>query len=198
VPVFNRYGSREVGLLAYQCDRRAGLHLDMSNSYVECVGPDVYRQPGELLVTQLRNYAMPMIRYQIDDLAVLEKQPCDCGRTTPMLQRLAGRTSATFVTATGNLIEGYHLINALRQVEGMLEFQLVQEDVQRLRLRLVTAPNFVEGSIWETQERIADLMGADTQVAVEHVDQIARPPSGKPQMVISKVPRPRGRQPGRR
>jgi phenylacetate-CoA ligase len=195
VPVFNRYGSREVGLLAYQCDRREGLHLNVSNAYVECAGLDVYRQPGELLITQLRNYAMPLIRYQIDDLAVLEAEPCGCGRTAPMVKRLAGRTPTTFVSAAGVMIEGYHLINALRQVEGILEFQLVQEEVQRLRLHLVTTPAFVKGSIWETEARIAKLMGPETQLAVEHVDRIPRPLSGKTQMVISKVPRPAGGRP---
>jgi phenylacetate-CoA ligase len=188
VPVFNRYGSREVGLLAYECDQHAGLHLNLANTYVEAVGPQLDDRPVELLVTQLCNYAMPMIRYQIDDLAVMGTQPCGCGRTAPLLHRVAGRTAATFISGHGAIIEGYHFINRLRQLPGVLEFQLIQEDLKQLHLRLVTGPEFVPGSILRFHERVADLLGVDCQVAVEQVDRIPLPASGKAQMVISRVP----------
>jgi phenylacetate-CoA ligase len=186
-PVFNRYGSREVGLMAYECDRHLGLHLNMSNAYIECLGDDVYETPGELVVTQLHNYAMPLIRYQVDDLAVLDRRTCTCGRTAPMLARLAGRRMATFVTADGTRVEGYHLIRFVRRAPGVLEFQLIQEAVGRFRLLLMTRSDFDPASLAKARADIADQMGADVEIIVEQVESIPRPPSGKAQMLVNRM-----------
>ncbi|MEP7359792.1 MAG: hypothetical protein ABI847_21250 [Anaerolineales bacterium] len=186
-PVFNRYGSREVGLMAYECDHHLGLHLNLSNAYLECLGPDVYESPGELVITQLHNYAMPLIRYQVDDLAVLDRRACTCGRAAPMLARLAGRRMASFVTANGTLVEGYHLIRFVRRAPGVLEFQLIQEAVGRFRLLLMTKPDFDPASLAQARADIADQMGAEVELIVEQVERIPRPPSGKAQMLLSRL-----------
>jgi phenylacetate-CoA ligase len=189
-PVFNRYGSREVGLMAYECDRHTGMHMNLSNVYLECVGADVYHAPGEILITQLHNYAMPLIRYQVDDLAVLELQPCTCGRAAPMIAHLAGRRSPSFVTSDGSRVEGYHLIRFVRRARGVLEFQLIQEAVGRMRLLLMTTPDFDGASLARARTDIADQMGADCELIVEQVERIPRPPSGKAQMLVSKLKEP--------
>ena len=195
-PVFNRYGSSEVGLIAYECERHAGLHLNIANIYVENAGGDAGGEPRELVVTQLRNYAMPMIRYQIGDLAVHEPQACTCGRTTPMLRRMAGRTAASFVTARGTVVEGYYVINPVALLPGVIDFQVIQEEVQALRLLLVTGPQFRLESLAKIHERVQTLIGDGTRLAVEQVDAIPRPPSGKTQIAISKVKLGAGGLPG--
>jgi phenylacetate-CoA ligase len=190
-PVFNRYGSREVGLMAYECKMHAGLHLNLANVYLECLGADVYNTPGDIVITQLHNYAMPLIRYQVDDLAVLDPRQCSCGRTAPMIARLSGRRLPSFLTAGGVLVEGHHLIRWVRRAPGVLEFQLIQEAVGRLRLLLMTTPEFDPASLAQARTDIADQMGADCEVVVEVVERIPRPPSGKAQMLITRLaPRP--------
>jgi phenylacetate-CoA ligase len=193
-PVFNRYGSREAGLIAYECDRHLGMHLSLSNVYLECVGDDVYKTPGDVLITQLHNYAMPLIRYEMGDLAVLDRRQCTCGRAAPMLERVAGRRMPAFVTTAGILVEGGHLLPAVRRTPGVLEYQLVQEDVGRLRLLLKTVRGFDLEDLATVRADIAEKMGADTELIVEQVERIPPPPSGKPQMLLSKlkprVPRP--------
>ena len=186
-PVFNRYGSREVGLMAYECDRHLGLHLSLSNAYVECLGDDVYRTPGEVVITQLHNRAMPLIRYQTDDLAVLDRRTCDCGRSAPMIAHIAGRLLPTFLTGDGRRVESHHLIRFVRRAPGVLEFQLIQEAVGRLRLLLMTTAEFDPASLAHARADIAGLMGADCEVIVEQVARIPRPPSGKAQMLVSKI-----------
>jgi phenylacetate-CoA ligase len=190
-PVFDRYGSREAGLLAYECDRHTGLHLNLLDGYLECAGPDVYSQPGELLITQYHNYTMPLIRFQIDDLAVRDRRACACGRTAPMLRRVAGRTSAAFVSSAGELIEGYHLIAKVRVVPGVREFQLIQEDLRRLRLLVVAGPECAPEKFALARADIAAIIGADCELSIEFVERIPLPPSGKAQMLISRVGRKR-------
>ncbi|MEP7359653.1 MAG: hypothetical protein ABI847_20540 [Anaerolineales bacterium] len=199
VPVFNRLGSTEVGLMAYECRQHAGLHLNMPNLVVEWGSPDPREQPAELVITQLWNYAMPMIRYQIGDRAQVlpPGPPCPCGRTSPLLQRVAGRAAATFVTAHGKLIEGYYVINPVALLPGVIDFQVVQETLQELRLRLVTGPEFVPASLAKLHERVENLMGPGTHMTVEQVDAIPRHPSGKAQIALSWVTVARDGAPGR-
>ena len=188
-PVFNRYGSREAGLMAYECDRHMGMHLSLSNVYLECVGEDVFKTPGEVVITQLHNYAMPLIRYQMDDLAVLDRRQCTCGRTAPMLERVAGRRMPAFVTTAGILVEGGHLLPAVRRTPGILEYQLVQEDVGRLRLLLKTVRDFDLQTLATVRADIAEKMGEDCELIVEQVERIPLPASGKPQMLVSRLDR---------
>jgi phenylacetate-CoA ligase len=186
-PVFNRYGSREVGLIAYECEQHQGLHLNQSNLILECAGPDPYAEPGEVLVTQLYNRAMPLIRYELEDLAVLASEPCPCGRTTPRLRRVAGRRASTFLTADGRLIEPYYLVVPIRLVPGVLEFQLVQEAINRLRLMVVAGPDGALEHFAPVRADLAAIFGAECELDIEFVDRIPLPPSGKPQMVVSRV-----------
>jgi phenylacetate-CoA ligase len=197
-PVFNRYGSREVGLIAYECEQHQGLHLNQANLIVECSGPGGYDEAGDVLATLLYNRAMPLIRYEMDDLAVWARGSCPCGRTAPMLSRLAGRRVATFVTADGRRVEPYYLAAPIRAVPGLREFQLVQEAIGRLRLQVVPGPGCALEHFVLVRADIAALLGTDCELEIEFVDHIPMPPSGKPQMLISKVPRPGSREPGRR
>jgi phenylacetate-CoA ligase len=186
-PIFDRYGSVEVGLIAYECQEHSGLHLNLSNVYLECLGPDVYSRPGEVIITQLRNYAMPLIRYQVDDLAVLARQTCTCGRDAPMLERVAGRRIAAFVATNGTRVEGDRLLYNIRRTPGVLEFQLIQEDIGRLRLLLKTVPDFDPGNLAPARADLANTLGADCELIVEQVERIPLPPSGKPQILVSKL-----------
>src|SRR5690606_4688500 len=77
-PVFNRYGCREVGVLASECDQHDGLHTMAEGLYIEIVVGDRLAEPGEvgrILVTDLLNFAMPLIRYEIGDMAAYDPTP---------------------------------------------------------------------------------------------------------------------------
>ncbi len=78
-PIFDMYGSREVGNTACDCDRHEGLHIAMESSIVEIVKEGRAVAPGdegEILVTDLSNYGVPMIRYQINDYGRLIPGRC--------------------------------------------------------------------------------------------------------------------------
>ena len=105
--VYNRYGGREVGLIAMEC-AEGRMHINCRDLYLEIDSPDPYTQPGDILITQLNNYAMPFIRYRIGDIGLLSDELCRCGSPLPVLVELLGRSTATFRTRTGTLIHaGY-------------------------------------------------------------------------------------------
>ena len=107
--IFNRYGCREVSAIASECGEHDGLHTMAEGLYVEVVCGDRPARPGELgavLVTDLLNLAMPLIRYRIGDMAVPAAGVCPCGRGLPRLQSVQGRVTDFLVGTDGRLVSG--------------------------------------------------------------------------------------------
>lgn len=103
--LFDRYGIREFGNVAHECERHEGLHIFDDLFHVEVlddegrpVGPG---ETGELVVTDLSNYYMPFIRYRTGDLAVRAGRVCACGRGMPLLERIEGRSADAVMTPGG-------------------------------------------------------------------------------------------------
>ena len=101
-PVTNRYGCEEVSLIACECQRHDGLHVNADGIYLEVLRPDGTPcppgEPGMIVVTDLVNRAMPIIRYQVGDMGVLSDRQCPCGRGLPLLEKIEGRMADYVVT----------------------------------------------------------------------------------------------------
>jgi phenylacetate-CoA ligase len=193
-PVFDRYGSTELGLIAYECDQHHGLHLNLADNYVERLGPNADDEPGELLITQLNNYSMPLIRYEINDLALMARQDgvCACGRTAPLIGQVVGRKGVTFVSSFGTLIHAYYFTSRVRKVPAVREFQVIQESLRELRVRVVPGPGYAPQGFDPLREEVRRVLGPESALTVELVAQIARGPSGKAPMMLSNVRLPPG------
>ncbi len=98
-PAVGEYGCTETGIIAYECP--AGrMHIPNEAVHVELL-PSELEGLGSVVVTDLRNYAMPIIRYNVGDLAAWDEAPCPCGRQSPKLKNIAGRESSVIVTPEG-------------------------------------------------------------------------------------------------
>lgn len=184
--VYNRYGGREVGLIAMEC-AEGRMHINCRDLYLEIDSPTPYTKPGELLITQLNNYAMPFIRYQIGDIGRLSDEFCPCGNQLPILAELLGRSTATFRTKTGTLIHGGYFTQQFYNLEGVSQFQLIQETLDRCVLKLVINAQWREATRVLLIQKIQRALGADVAVKVEFVKAIPLPASGKREFTISKV-----------
>src|SRR5262249_21301964 len=129
-PVTNRYGCEEVSRIACECERHAGLHINSDGVYVEVLAggrPAADGEPGAVVVTDLVNRAMPILRYKVGDVAALTKRRCECGRGLPLMERIEGRESDYVTTELGELISGISLTeNFAMQVPGVAQMQIVQ------------------------------------------------------------------------
>lgn len=184
VPVAREYGARDAGLMAYECPR-GRLHIAAEGMLLEIdsPGPDGL---GEIVATNLYSQAMPIVRYRTGDMGELDTQPCSCGRTLPCLKRLEGRRMDFLVTPDGRVLHPTAVVHVLREFAPIREFQIVQERVDRLTIRLVPAEGFTEATrraILSAVERV--LGGVAVEVAL--TDAIARAASGKHRFVISTV-----------
>ncbi len=186
VPATNRYGCEEVSLIACQCERHAGLHVAAESVYTEVDGKPT--GTGKLLVTDLSNAAMPLIRYEIGDVVTLSETPCACGRGLPVIERVEGRDADFVVTPAGSLISGISLTeNFALHIRGAAQVQIVQDTTTHLLVRLVKDDTFSDASHRQMEKLVEDTFGPTMRFDVEFLDSIPQEPSGKYRFCISKV-----------
>lgn len=183
VRVTDRYGCEEVSLIACECKHGAGLHV-AAESVIAETPPG-----GKLLLTDLVNRAMPLIRYQVGDVATPgEPGRCPCGRGLPRLASIRGREADFVVTPAGTLISGISLTeNFAMHIPGVAQLQLVQESRTLLVLRLVRGDDYTPASVDRIGTLVRDLFGPRMRHEVEYVDAIPQEASGKYRFCISKV-----------
>lgn len=195
VPVTDRYGCEEVSLIASECERHEGMHLNIEHLVVEFVtdsgAPAAPGETGRIVVTDLVNLAMPLIRYDVGDLGVPSRRKCPCGRTLPLMERVMGRSADFLVTREKVRIAGISLIeNTLTRVAGVVQMQIVQETPSDLTLRIVKGDDFCAGSERELGDYFRGLFGEDARVTFEYCDTIPADGNGKFRFSISKVDTP--------
>lgn len=186
VPVFDRYGNREAGAIAAECEAHQGLHINETDFVAEIDSPDPDRDAGPLLITYLANRAMPLIRYNTGDLATWSRGTCPCGRTTLRLARVVGRQSDTLRTASGSLIHGEYFTHVLYGSTGVREFQFVQEDLVHYRL-LVVAEKQRPDEEQHWRKKIESVLDPAAVLTIEYVKEIPALSSGKRRFTLSKI-----------
>lgn len=189
--VLNRYGSREVGLIASECKNQTGLHINADNIYLEVTEgerPLAAGQQGDVIITDFYNKAMPMIRYKLEDVGVLADHNCDCAINLPLLQSIEGRCSDFFIANNGKLIHGEYFTHLFYGIKEIKQFQLIQHTLENIELKLVIQePLKDENFIANTIAKIKKIMDMNISVEVKHVDAIPPTRSGKHLFTISKV-----------
>jgi phenylacetate-CoA ligase len=189
-PVRNRYATRELGIVASDCPEGAGMHLMDMRFFVETGEPAAPGEPAELIVTDLDNRAFPMIRYRIEDMGRLIEGACPCGRPFRRLASLDGRTMDVIQTPDGRMFGGTFFSLLFRPADRTVEqFQVVQESIDRLHIRIVPGPNYGPERRSIILGHIKEKMGEALKVQLDEVDQIEPLPSGKHRFVVSKVPK---------
>ena len=191
--VFNRYGSREVGDIACECEAHAGLHVFPWGTYVEIVDEEGNLVPagveGNIVVTSLINYAMPLVRYAIGDRGILApERVCACGRQGQILAKVTGRNVDAFKTKEGALIDGEYFTHLLYFRSWVQRFQVVQQDLSTIVFKVVkTAADATEQELTEIVQNTRAVMGADCQVDFQFLADIPPAASGKYRYTISEV-----------
>ena len=180
--VYDFYGSREVGAIAGEC-RLGRKHIFAMNNLVEVLNNKEERvapgAEGRLIVTNLHNYAMPLLRYEIGDTGSLAADPCPCGSELPALQSLTGRVTDHFRLADGTLIHGEYFTHLFYFREWVAHFQVDQLQSDRIRISVVLAGERNEPDMREITAGIRVVMGQECAVEWCFVDAISKTVHGK-------------------
>jgi phenylacetate-CoA ligase len=197
--VFDEYGCGEVGAMAYAC-KLGRLHVVTENVVLEVLDeqlrPVEPGETGEVVVTDLTNHAMPLIRYRLGDRAV-QGSTCECGNGFPVIERVLGRIHDVVYTPAGRRWHGekidYLMSQLYGEIGGFRQYQVVQDSASHLEIRLVTddeIPNALKATI---QDYVRDRLDGMTTTVVA-VTRIERAASGKIRVVRNDW-LPHGRQP---
>ncbi len=192
---YSKYGSFEVYDIACECDSHRGMHIQAEDVIVEIVDDSgtvqIDGRPGHVLLTNLHNYGLPFIRYDVGDVGTLDSNPCACGRRLPRLTGMVGRTSELLITRSGRRIFGDNIdFESFGQL-GVRQFRLVQQEIDRVVAFIVWHPDIAPESRPELERRLAATLhrdiGDDIRVTVEAVARIEPSAAGKHTVVVSRL-----------
>jgi phenylacetate-CoA ligase len=190
--VTNRYGCEEVGLIGCECEQHEGLHLNIDHLVVEFLREDgTSASPGEeatIVVTDLINRGMPLIRYRIEDVGVPSDRVCPCGRGLPLMERVTGRTADFLRRPDGSLVAGVSLVErTLTAIPGIEQMQLIQDGLQHMYVKVVTDSTFNIASEIRLREEFRDVFGNQMSIDLMYVSALERTQSGKYRFAICSV-----------
>jgi len=189
-PVQIEYGSGETGPIAYECER-GSLHLMVDDLVVEILTPHgrpaEVGEAGEVVVTDLNNRAMPLVRYRLGDFAV-RGGPCACGRGFPVLEKVWGRAYDFVDTPDGRRYHGeffmYLFEDLRREGAGVRQFQVTQDGAQSLDVAVVVAePGENSGRLEHRIEQLLRQRLPGMRIVIRRISAIQRSSSGKLQLI---------------
>jgi phenylacetate-CoA ligase len=189
--VFNRYGCRETGLLAFEDEEHKGLHVNFPGNFVEICKHNttvpVWEDEGDVLITTLTQKHFPLIRYQVGDVAIQTKDKCSCGRNSQLLRKVSGRSS-DFVTAiNGSKIHGEYFSHILRVGDKVRQYTAIQKESDLMVIDIVLAEALSNQERQSILNSFRNNLGEEMRIEFNEVDYIPPLPSGKRRFVISLI-----------
>lgn len=192
-PPLDRYGASEVGHIAATCPECNAHHIASELVLIEVVDergkPVPAGTPGRVVATPFYSLAMPFIRYEIGDHAVLSPEPCACGRTLPVLSRILGRTRNVFRFADGSSLWPVLYSADLSRFVPNRQYQVVQHSVTDIEFRYVASPEFQEADVAGLTAYMRAKLHPTVTVRITQMDAIPRSPGGKYEDYMSFVGR---------
>lgn len=188
--VYDEYGCGEVGSIAHECEC-GSLHISIEDIVVEMVDSDgnpvPNGEPGDVLVTNLSNYTMPLIRYRLGDRATLASEPCLCGRGLPVIAAVHGREYDILQNWKGQKFHGefflYIVEDARKRGLPISGYQVEQIAERELLIRVICEDLLFEKVTSHIAGRIRRDFDSECRITFERVQRIPREPSGKLRVV---------------
>jgi phenylacetate-CoA ligase len=188
--VFEEYSTVENAVFASQCEQ-GRLHVSPDACVLEILRSDGTAcdpgEVGEVVATCLLRSYQPLIRFRLGDLAAWDPEPCPCGRAMPVIKEVVGRIEDVVVGPDGRQMVRFH--GVFVDQPHIREGQIVQESLDRMRVKVVPSVGFGEADVEDIITRVQQRLGKEVKVIVEPVNEISRTKAGKFQAVVSKIGR---------
>ncbi len=187
-PAFDTYGSREVMLMAAECNQHQGLHVNSDHLVLETLneqGQPTNGNPGEVVITDLHNYGMPMVRYLNGDRATYATNACTCGRGLPLLASIDGRVLDMIDTLDGRHVPGEYFVYVMLDWVEVKQWQVVQTARDCIQFRLVVPRPWTNEWRDKLKAKVQLRAGANMRIEIVEVDHIPTTRSGKRRLTIS-------------
>jgi phenylacetate-CoA ligase len=182
VPLIDLYSTRESGYIALQCPDGGNYHVQAEGLLVEILDdagqPCRPGQAGSVVVTTLHNFAFPLIRYVLGDIAEVG-EPCPCGRGLPVLRRILGRSRNLLSLPDGTRRWPVFGIPGFLSIAPIRQFQFVQRSVDELEIRLAVERPLTPGEQKRFGEHVIAHLGHPFRLRWVFMQEIPPSPSGK-------------------
>ena len=178
---FNIYGSRECGILGWECKSHRGLHVNDDQVLLEISPLDEAIQHddssvGEVIITTLNNQAMPFIRYRQGDLAKTIKGRCGCGSNFSMISQVEGRASELLYLPSGRVLPAYYCAHIIRDTievfNNIRQFLTVQECRERIIIKLVPVRALNNNDLQHLKNRLLEVFAEQIEIEILLVEKI--------------------------
>jgi phenylacetate-CoA ligase len=184
------YSCTEFGALALQCPANAHYHVQSENVLVEILredgAPCGAGETGRVVVTGLHNFAMPLLRYELGDMAEVGGE-CSCGRGLPVIRRIAGRVRNMARDAQGRLFQPAFDPAIEQSGVPVRQYQFVQVAPAALEMAYVMDREMSEDERARLNHEVSGQMGYPVTLAVRRVDQVPRSRGGKFEGFVSRI-----------
>lgn len=189
--VTDMYSATEIGYLALQCPQHRHYHVQSEDVIIEVLDdagrPCAPGETGRVVVTALHNFAMPLIRYAIGDMAEMGR-PCACGRSLPVLNRIVGRTRNLMRTPAGRTYWPYLGSTELAYLAPIRGHQFVQKAIDRVEARLITDVPLTAEQEARVRKHFLSHLPEGIRLDVSYVASFPGSNGGKYEYFISELP----------
>lgn len=162
VEIADVYSTQEIGVIAIECPQGAGYHVMAEGVVVEILRDDgrtcAAGETGRIVVTDLHNFATPLIRYDLGDFAEAA-EPCACGRGLPKIRRILGRERNLMRLPDGRRFWPVVGSLAYRDIAPVRQYQVVQRSLERVTLRLAVERSLSAAEERGLAERLLEFLG---------------------------------------
>jgi len=192
-PVHNRYSTEEFGVLGMEYDQESGFEMNCCNYIIEVLDlhkdePVKEGEIGRVVVTDLHSNAMPLVRYETGDLAIVGSYLDNERRWVGNLSELSGRTVQILFNTKGNPLYPLHLDEIMDPYHSIAQYQLIQQGQKDYTIKLVLGKKFQERTfdIDKLKAELNQWLGDDALITITYVEYIEQLPSGKRPYIINK------------
>ena len=188
--VFDTYGAAEGLMIAGECSEHK-YHVLSPHVHIEILDKNGKTVPdgtlGQVVVTSLDNYLMPLIRYKIGDLAIKSNQinSCKCGRNLPIIDKIIGRDTEVLYTPKSKILIVHFFTGIFEHFPEIKQFQVKQQTKGgRIQIRYIKGINFTKIILNDIRNKIYERAEENFPLYFSNVTEINPSPSGKPQIIV--------------
>jgi phenylacetate-CoA ligase len=187
--IFDLYGCGETNSIAFECEKHEGMHIGSEHVILELLDDYNERVPsGKVIITNLDNYAMPIIRYENGDLANICDKKCSCKRGSPLIKEIHGRIYDIIEGLNGKkvhtgFLDVIFLELGLTEKYQIKELRIIQEKIDKLKVELVAEDKFKKEDEQLITRTIHKYLG-EMEIEFVRVDNIQETKTGKRMFVI--------------
>ena len=188
IEVFDHYGQAEITSMFHECESHKGLHLNWEYGLAELLPNKDKSFENKIVATNLHNYAFPLLRYDTGDFALGGYERCPCGRTSPIIRAIKGRSDDLLIMKNGAQIPTINLYTFFSKLVEVYRFQIIQFHPGEITVNIALHNNFLESQDAlkaSIKNKLEEIIGLAVQVVV--TNEFKQSPEGKFSTIIQKI-----------